>query len=194
MTYEYRVTEAAEGTFTNSRGCTEACGHLLDTQLGISFQKAIKLAMQVENATGDGTRVIIVRESQRGKYAPLVALQLRITQIVVHHADESAPQIFVRDIFGTDSDEIDGRLIGDPARGHCRWQVRPPRRQFSQGRRGPQPLPIPVSGCRWHGASFGCATRLLIQSASAHRLAAIPEGRVGRSDPMPATGNKRLPP
>ena len=38
--------------------------------LAISSQQAIKLAVQVEDATGDGTRVIVVRESQRGEYAP----------------------------------------------------------------------------------------------------------------------------
>jgi hypothetical protein len=35
---------------------------------------------------------LVVGDSQRGECAPLVALWLRVTQIVFHHADEGAAQ------------------------------------------------------------------------------------------------------
>ena len=41
---------------------------------------------------------------------PLVALWLRVTQIVFHHADEGAAQVLVWDVFRTDPGEIGGRL------------------------------------------------------------------------------------
>ena len=53
--------------------------------------------MQVKDATGDTTRLLVVGDSQRGEYAPLVALWLRVTQIVFHHADEGAAQVLVWD-------------------------------------------------------------------------------------------------
>jgi hypothetical protein len=45
--------------------------------LGVSSQRTIKLAMQVKDATSDRTRFLVVNDSERGKYAPLVALRLR---------------------------------------------------------------------------------------------------------------------
>src|SRR3954466_15918478 len=66
--------------------------------------------MQVKDATGDTTRLLVVGDSQRGEYAPLVALWLRVTQIVFHHADEGAAQVLVWDVFRTDPGEIGGRL------------------------------------------------------------------------------------
>ena len=54
--------------------------------------------MQVKDATGDRTRLLVVGDSQRGEYAPLVALWLRVTQIVFHHADEGAAQVLVWDV------------------------------------------------------------------------------------------------
>src|ERR1700704_328315 len=66
--------------------------------------------MQVKDATGDRTRLLVVGDSQRGEYAPLVALWLRVTQIVFHHADEGAAQVLVWDVFRTDPGEIGGRL------------------------------------------------------------------------------------
>ena len=51
--------------------------------------------MQVKDATGDTTRLLVIGDPQRGEYAPLVALWLRVTQIVFHHADEGAAQVLV---------------------------------------------------------------------------------------------------
>jgi len=76
----------------------------------VGSQQAIKLAMQVEDTSRDRTRFLVVNDSQRGEYTPLVALGLRVTQIVFHHCNEGAAQVIVGDVFGTDPDEIGGRL------------------------------------------------------------------------------------
>ena len=39
--------------------------------------------MQVKDATGDTTRLLVVGDSQRGEYAPLVALWLRVMKALL---------------------------------------------------------------------------------------------------------------
>ena len=70
-------------------------GGIVPPQLGMlvhgrirSSQQAVKLVIKADDATSNGTGVLVVGESHSGAYVPLVvALRLRITQIVRHSYD-----------------------------------------------------------------------------------------------------------
>ena len=88
------------GVMSTPFGCHDIQGRIA------SSQQAVNLVIKVDDATSNGTGVLVVGEPHSGAYVPLVvALRLRITQIV-HHSGEDPTQVFVGNVLGTNADEM----------------------------------------------------------------------------------------
>ena len=107
---------ASAARLLSSSGVSPRRFHLWDRRvrfalgcLAVSSQQAVKRVIEVDDAPGDGTGVLVVGDFHRGEYARLVARYPRVIQIV-HHSDEGAAQVFVGNVLRPNGDKMDCRI------------------------------------------------------------------------------------